>query len=130
MFCKVIRAMAARASLVKKAWWPVTITFGNVQETLEHIVCDDLTGEILEEQVRFLLVDVHSDATHLVALQGVYQRFGVDQRAATGRPVLTSRKLGLASASVFSLIRWRVCGVSGQCRQTMSAFLSRSSTST
>jgi hypothetical protein len=51
---------------------------------LEHIVFDDLIGEILEEQVRFLLVDVHSDATHLAALQAVYQRSGVDQRAAAG----------------------------------------------
>ena len=92
------------------------------QQTLEHIVFDDIIGEILEEQVPFLLVDVHSNATHLAALQGLYQRSGVDSAP---RPVLTSRKPGLASASVFSLIRWRVCGVSGQCRQTMSVFLSR-----
>lgn len=42
-FCSVVAAMPASASSVKKAWWPVTSTFGNVSRRVGAEEADGAT---------------------------------------------------------------------------------------
>ena len=57
---------------------------GEGQQALEHVVLDDLRGEILEEQVGLLLVDVDGEIADLAALQALDHGAGVDQAASAG----------------------------------------------
>jgi hypothetical protein len=54
------------------------------QHSGEDIILDDAIGQVLEEQVSLLLVDVHPQRTQLARLQRPDYRFAVDQRPAAG----------------------------------------------
>ena len=63
----VVAAMFDKASRVKKAWWPVMITFGNVSNRANTSSLR-ITPNDLQKDRFFLLVNIEAEVTDLAAL--------------------------------------------------------------
>lgn len=57
---------------------------GKCQQALEDVVVDDLTGKIVEEDARLLLIDIERNTAQPARLERLDQRGTVDRRTATG----------------------------------------------
>ena len=63
----VVAAMFNKASRLKKAWCPVTITFWKSEQPSEHVVAQNQPRAIFEEDSFFLLVHIEVEVTNLTA---------------------------------------------------------------
>src|SRR5262249_3632029 len=67
MLSMVVAAMFSKASCVKKAWWPVMITFGKVSSRANTSSLRISPRAIFEEDLFFLLVHIEAEVTDLAA---------------------------------------------------------------
>ena len=118
MLSMVVAAMFSKASRVKKAWWPVTITFGNVSSRANTSSRNDQTGTIFEKDFFFLFVNVEPEITDLAALQRFDHCDSIEQCAATG--VDEHDAVLILSIARAESIMCLFSGVSGQCSVMMS----------
>ena len=88
------------------------------EEPREDVVADEAVREVLEKEVRFLLIDVESEAADNAVLEPADCGTSLDY---CPRLVLISIMPRLNCANVSTQIIWCVSGVSGQCRLRMSA---------
>ena len=51
---------------------------GEGEQAGEHVVLDDLVGQVLEEEIRLLLVDVEGEAADLAGFEAGDDRLGID----------------------------------------------------
>ncbi len=80
----VASAIAVMASSVRKAWWPVTRTFGNVSSRAKTSSLQHLSGTVLEEQGFLAFVDIEGEMAELAALERCDGGIRVQERAAAG----------------------------------------------
>jgi hypothetical protein len=96
---------------------------GEGEKAREDVVLDHRSGEVLEEEVGFLFINVESERTDPTALEPIDHGGGVYQPAAAR---VDQHHPGFMPASASASIRWWVSGVSGRCSATMSDAESRS----